>query len=183
MTGIMVAVAGTVQNSPLLAPGLYIVESASVQQSPITGSASSTGSNTVNVTRNWIGYFLPASTGNVNLSIQVSATVDFNSITGTASTTGRLWLGDAAIAGNTAQANISISRTFGFGTSTATFNLISGVNYPLRIRWDGSYFGGVGDDGFSIVNTTSSGSITFLVNSSSNVSNRIFYNQIAPPGF
>jgi hypothetical protein len=182
MTGIMVAVAGTGQNT-LLVSGLYVVETESAQQSPITAATSSTGESLVTITRNWIGYFLPAATGNVNLSVQVSASSNFNSFNASASTTGRLWLGDNAEAGINNQANIVINRTFGTGTSTAAFNLTAGVYYPLRIRWNGSYYGGTIFNEFSSEPGTASGTITFLVNSSSNVTNRIFYDQIAPPGF
>jgi hypothetical protein len=175
MTGIMVAVAGNAQNVAY-APGLYVVETASVQQSPITASASSTGNNTVTVTRNWIGYFIPASTASVTLGIQVSASSDSNSFDSIASTTGRLWLGDAAAAGNNNQADITNTRTSGTGTQNASFSLTAGVYYPLRIRWTGAYTGGFNFNfGFA---TTASGSITFLASGSSDVSNRIFYNSL-----
>jgi hypothetical protein len=182
MSGIMVAVAGNAQNF-VYVPGLWVSELASADLSPIDGSASSTGNNTVTVTRNWIGYFTPASTGSVNLSIQVSASVEFNSFNSGASTTGRLWLGSTAIAGNNAQADISITRTSGTGTSTVAFNLTAGVYYPIRIRWNGSYTGGFVDDFFSFREGIATGSIAFLVNNSTNVTNRIFYNSIPPQGF
>jgi hypothetical protein len=175
MTGIMVAVVGNAQNISY-APGLYVVETASVQQSPITASASSTGNNTVTVTRNWIGYFIPASTASVTLGIQVSASSDFNSFNSSASTTGRLWLGDAAAAGNNNQADITNTRTSGTATVNASFLLTAGAYYPLRIRWNGSYTGG--SDNFFGFATTASGSITFLASGSSNVSDRIFYNSL-----
>jgi hypothetical protein len=170
----MVAVAGTTSRSVVYLPGLYVVETATVQQSPITDSASATGSSqSITIVRNWIGYFLPASTGDVDLNIQVAA----SSGTGaSASTTGRLWLGTNAIAGNNTQANITNTRTFGTGVITETFNLSAGVYYPFRVRWNGSYSGA----GTSV---TASGSILLGVNFSSNVTGRIFYNVIAPPGF
>ena len=171
----MVAVAGNAQNVEYT-PGLYVVETASVQQSPITASASSTGSTTVTVTRNWIGYFFPASTGDVDLSIQVSAFTDFNSFSSSASTTGRLWLGANAPDGDNTQADITNTRTSGTGTQNASFSLTAGVYYPLRIRWNGSYTGGFDFDTFNA--TTASGSITFLASGSSNVSGRIFYNSL-----
>jgi hypothetical protein len=179
MTGIMTAVAGNAQNV-LYAPGLYIVETSTVQQSPISDSASATGpSQSILIVRNWIGYFLPNTTGSVDLNIQVSASAGTNA---SASTTGRLWLGDNAIAGSNTQADITISRTSGSGISTATFNLISNTYYPLRIRWNGSYSGG--QTSFPSASlTTASGSILFSVNLSSNVSGRIFYNTVSPPGF
>jgi len=163
MSGIMVAVAGNAQNIVYVS-GLYIVETNTVQQSPITASASNT-----TITRNWIGYFLSPSTGSVSLAIQVTA--DAGGFDGSASTTGRLWLGDNAAAGNNNQADITISRTSGTGTTTANINLVEGVYYPLRIRWNGSYFS-------SSFGFNSSGSITFLSSGSSDVSGRIFYNSL-----
>jgi hypothetical protein len=163
MSGIMVAVAGNAQNIVYVS-GLYIVETNTAQQSPIFASASNT-----TITRNWIGYFLSPSTGSVSLAVQVTA--DAGGFDGSASTTGRLWLGNNAAAGVNNQADITITRTSGSGTSTVNFNLVQGVYYPLRIRWNGSYSS-------STFGFESSGSITFLASGSSNVSDRIFYNSL-----
>jgi hypothetical protein len=166
MAGIMVAVAGNAQNIQYVS-GLWVVEQNTTQQSPITSSTSTTGF--VSIARNWVGYFLSPSTGSVGLSIQVSAFQgDF------AETVGRLWLGNNAIAGNNAQASITISRNFGTGTSTANFNLTAGVYYPIRIRWNGTYDG---SSGF-FFDEPAGGSITFLASGSSNVTGRIFYNSL-----
>jgi len=166
MSGIMAAVAGNAQNIVYLS-GLYVVETNTVQQSPITASVSTSGFT--NITRNWIGYFLSPSTGSVSLAVQVTA--DPGGFDGSASTTGRLWLGNNAAAGVNNQADITISRTSGSGTSTVNFNLVQGVYYPLRIRWNGSY----SSSSFGFI---SSGSITFLSSGSSNVSGTIFYNSL-----
>jgi len=165
MSGIMVAVAGNAQNI-IYTSGLYVVETNTVQQSPITANLSA--SNTT-ITRNWIGYFLSPATGSVSLSVQVTANAGGQD--GFASTTGRLWLGSNASAGNNNQADISITRTSGTGTSSTNFNLIQGVYYPLRIRWNGTYIE-------STFGFNSSGSITFLASGSSNVSGTIFYNSL-----
>ena len=158
------AVAGNAQNV-IYAAGLYTVETSTVQQSPITDSTSTSGF--VTITRTWIGYFLSPSSGTVNLGLQVSAfSGNF------ASTTGRLWLGSNAPAGNNAQANITINRTSGTGTSSANFDLVQGAYYPLRIRWDGEY-----DGGFFF--NDAGGSITFQLGGSSNVLGRIFYNSLS----
>jgi hypothetical protein len=177
MTGIMVAVAGNTQNI-IYASGLWVSELGGADQSPIDGSASSSGNNTVTVTRNWIGYFIPASTGSITLGIQATAAVEFNSFSSSASTTGRLWLGAAAAAGNNNQADITNTRTSGTGTVNANFSLTAGVYYPLRIRWDGSYTGGFVSNFFGVQDATATGSIAFLASGSTNVSNRIFYNSL-----
>lgn len=166
MSGIIAAVAGNAQNIIYVA-GLYVVETASVQQSPITLSTSTTGS--VSITRNWIGYFLSPTTGSVSLSIQ---TTNFaGSGGGSASTVGRLWLGSNAAAGSDGAANIVAS---GNQTVAANFSLTQGVYYPLRVRWNGTYAGGSTFFG----STSSGGSITFLASGSSNVSGTIFYNSL-----
>ena len=163
MTGIMTAVAGNAQNI-IYVSGLRIVENGTVQQSPITANTSTSGSQSI--TRNWIGYFLSPFTGPVTLSVQTTAGAT-GGFTTSASTTGRLWLGNNAEDGNDAQANITAS---GNQTINSSFNLSAGVYYPLRIRWNGSYQGSAFNNAF--------GSITFLVSGSDNVSGRIFYNSL-----
>lgn len=164
MSGIMAAIAGNAQNI-IYAAGLYVVETAVVQQSPITASVTTSFQN-ITITRNWIGYFLSDVTATVQLGVQVTANPGFGG--GSATTTGRLWLGDNAVAGNNAAADITISQSSGTETSNANFNLVQGVYTPLRIRWNGSYF----PEDFSDV----SGSITFLASGSNNVLGKIFYN-------
>jgi hypothetical protein len=163
MSGIMAAVAGNAQNIRYQS-GLWVSELSSVQQSPITASTSTNGSQVIE--RNWIGYFRADTTATIQLYVQVNATPGFDGFT---STTGRLWLGANAIAGNNAQTNITITRTSGTGTGTAVFNVVSGEYYPLRLRWNGSYTAGF---------QTVSGSIVLLNNSfTNNFSGLIFYNE------
>ena len=157
---ILAAVAGNAQNI-VFSAGLYVVEQGLVDQSPITASATNTG-----VTRNWIGYFLSPTTGTVTLSIQTTASS--GSFGGSASTTGRLWLGDNAAAGSNGTANILATDN---QTSSANFSLTQGVRYPLRIRWIGDY-----EEGF--FGSNSSGSITLFSGGSSSVSGQIFYNSL-----
>jgi hypothetical protein len=167
MTGIMIAVAGGARTI-IYASGLYTVETNTVQQSPVTGSTITTGF--VTVTRNWIGYFLSPSTGSISLGIQTS---NFSgSGGGSASTVGRLWLGDNAAAGNDAAADVTAS---GNQTVNAIFNLVQGIYYPLRVRWNGSYSGGSTFFG----STSSGGSISFLASGSTDVTGTIFYNSAA----
>jgi hypothetical protein len=165
MTGIMAAVAGTSQNI-IYAAGLYNTTTG-VDQSPINGSVNIfSGSSSVNQT--WIGYFTPASTATVSLSLQTTAAsgVGFGD---SASTTGRLWLGATAKSGFT-DGNANITAT-GNQTVSASFPMLLGVQYAIRIQWVGSYTVGFFGD-------SSSGSLTFLAAGSSNVTNRIFYNSI-----
>lgn len=164
MSGIMAAIAGNAQNIAY-ADGLFAV-GVGADLSPITDSVSTTGS--VTVTKDWIGYFLSPFTGSVSLSVQTTRSAGAGG--GSASTTGRLWLGDNAAAGNNAAANITANNN---QTSSANFELAAGIYYPLRIRWNGSYQGG----SFFFSSTSSGGSITFLASGSTDVSGQIFYNQ------
>jgi hypothetical protein len=163
MSGIMAAVAGNAQNIVYVS-GLWVVETNTVQQSPITASTSTSGSQTI--TQNWIGYFLSPSTGSVTLSVQTTAGTT-GGVTTSASTTGRLWLGSNADAGNNANADIIAS---GNQTINVNFTLVQGIYYPIRLRWNGSYQGSAFNNAF--------GSITFLASGSSNVSGTIFYNSL-----
>jgi hypothetical protein len=167
MTGIMAAVAGTSQNI-IYAAGLYNT-STGVDQSPINGSVNNFNTGTT-VTRNytWIGYFTPASDSTVSLSLQTTATTG-GGFGDSASTTGRLWLGATAKSGFT-DGNANITAT-GNQTVSASFPMLLGVTYAIRIQWVGSYTTGV-------FGTSASGSLTFLASGSSNVTDRIFYNSL-----
>jgi hypothetical protein len=166
MTGIMAAVAGTSQNI-IYAAGLYNTTTG-VDQSPINGSVNNFNTGTT-VTRNytWIGYFTPASTATVSLSLQTTATT--GGFGDSASTTSRLWVGATAKSGFT-DGNANITAT-GNQTVSANFPMLLGVQYAIRIQWVGSYTVGFFGD-------SASGSLTFLASGSSNVTNRIFYNSI-----
>jgi hypothetical protein len=166
MSGIMTAIVGTTTAVNILyGAGLYN-NVTGVDLSPITGSVNIfSGSTTVDQT--WIGYFTPASTTTVSLSLQTQAFAD--DFDDSASTTGQLWFGSGAITGSGA-ANITASNN---QTSSANFAMTQGVYYPIRIRWTGAYSTGSFDFG-----NQAFGSITFLAAGSSNVTNRIFYNTL-----
>jgi hypothetical protein len=160
MSGIMTAMVGTVTASNIIyGAGLYNTTTG-VDLSPITASAINTS-----ISRTWIGYFTPATSGSTQLSLQTTAFA--GGFGGSASTTGQLWFGSGAISGS-GSANIT---AFDNQTSSASFAMTQGVYYPIRIQWDGNY-----DDGF--FGDDSSGSITFLAAGSINVTNRIFYNTL-----
>lgn len=159
MSGIMTAIVGTVSPNIVYAAGLWN-STDGADLSPITDSATNTS-----ISRTWIGYFTPAGTATVSLSLQTTA--DAGSFGGSASTTGELWVGSDAITGS-GTADIIAS---GNQTTSADFPMTQGVYYPVRIVWSGDYNeGGFGSD--------SDGSITFLASGSSNVSGRIFYNSL-----
>jgi hypothetical protein len=163
MSGIMAAVAGTTRPNIIYADGLFNTTTG-VDLSPITASATNVGT----ITRTWIGYFLPASTATVTLSLQTTRDQGFGAF---ASTVGRLWLGSNAVSGFTdGNANITATNS---QTSSVNFAMTQGVYYPVRIRWDGEYFEGGG-----LFGGNASGSITFLAAGSSDVTNRIFYNTL-----
>ena len=156
----MTAVVGTSTAVNILyGAGLYIV-GVGADASPIDGSATNTS-----ISRTWIGYFTPATTTTVTLSLQTTA--DAGNFGGSASTTGQLWFGANAIIPSGA-ANITATNN---QTSSANFAMTQGVYYPIRIVWTGDYEEGVfGSD--------SDGSITFSAAGSSDVTNRIFYNTL-----
>jgi GLEYA domain len=155
MSGIVTAIVGTNSINRIYSAGLWLIEGAAADQSPIFGS--STGISTF--TRTWIGYFRPSFTGSNTLSL-----VTGQGATGS-STVGRLWLGPTAVTGFTdGNANIIAS---GNTTGSTNFDLGVGIYYPIRIRWNGTY-----------TNFSASGSITFQANGSSNVTDRIFYNTL-----
>lgn len=159
MSGIMTAIVGTVSPNIVYAAGLWNTTTGA-DLSPITDSATNTS-----ISRIWIGYFTPASTATVSLSLQTTAVA--GSFGGSASTTGELWFGSDAITGS-GTADIIASNN---QTASANFPMTQGVYYPVRIVWSGDYNeGGFGRD--------SDGSITFLASGSSNVSGRIFYNSL-----
>jgi hypothetical protein len=160
MSGIMAAMAGSTRPNIIYADGLFNTTTG-VDLSPITASAENVGT----ITKTWIGYFLPASTATVTLSLQTTRDQGFGTF---ASTVGRLWLGSNAVSGFTdGNANITATNN---QTASTNFAMTQGVYYPVRIRWDGEYDGGGFFEG------DASGSITFLASSSSSVSGRIFYN-------
>jgi hypothetical protein len=162
MSGIMAAMAGSTRPNIIYADGLFNTTTG-VDLSPITASAENVGT----ITRTWIGYFLPASTATVTLSLQTTRDQGFGTF---ASTVGRLWLGSNAVSGFTdGNANITATNN---QTASTNFAMTQGVYYPVRIRWDGEYDGGGFFEG------DASGSITFLSAGSSNVTNRIFYNTL-----
>ena len=159
MSGIMTAIVGTVAPNIIYGAGLWNTTTG-VDLSPITASAINTS-----ISRTWIGYFTPASTATVTLSLQTTA--DAGSAGGSASTTGQLWIGSAAISGS-GGANITAFNNQFVSTDVP---MTQGVYYPIRIQWDGSY-----EDGF--FGDDSSGSITFYASVSTDVSGRIFYNTL-----
>lgn len=165
MAGIFAAVAGNAQNI-IYTAGLFNTTTG-VDLSPISESSNN------DITRVWVGYVL-SNTDSFSLSLTAVCNRNSSS-TNDGETIGRLWLGPTAISGaTTGNTNITVtaSRDAGFGsdsqtrTTTASFTLTAGVYYPVRIQWNGDY------------PNQYSGSLTFLMNESSDVTGKIFYNSI-----
>jgi hypothetical protein len=167
---VLAALAGNAQNI-IYSGGLYVVDQALVDQSPITSSISVSGpGGSATLNRNWIGYFLSPTSGTVSMAITTTASAGGNDAS--AVTQGRLWLGSNAATGSNGTADILATNN---QTSGANFSLTQGVYYPLRIRWTGTYQGG----GTNFFPTPASGSIIFASDGSSDVSGRIFYNNLS----
>jgi len=163
MSGITAAAAGNTQNIVYTA-GLYGPSGA--DQSPISDSGSD---NNVAFTREWIGYYKPATTGSISFGLTTTWTSDDGS-NGQYST-GYVWIGNVAKSGyNSGNALLSSNNNTGSGSTS----LIAGQYYPIRIQWnaylpfDGGFFG---------FNT--SGNMSFTGEGSTNVSGKIFYNSLS----
>lgn len=175
MTGIMSAM-NTARARITYGAGLRNTTLGSADTSPISVSVSSvSGQVTYNYT--WIGYFKPASTGTVNLGVNVTY-VEEPSIWGSGSNNvARLWFGPTAISGyTTGNANASATASTFNSTVTGTHSpsVVAGNFYPIRLNWQTTlpYSSGFFADDY--VN----GSFTFLVNSSSAVTNLVYYNTV-----
>ena len=162
MSGIMAAVAGNGQNIVYLA-GLY--GPAGADQSPITDSDSN---NLTPFTRDWIGYYKPAGTGSVSFGLTTVWSSD--DPTEGQYSIGYVWVGNVAKSGyNAGNALLSSNNSTGSGS----ISLIAGQYYPIRIQWSaylpfqGGFFG-----------YSTSGSMAFTGEGSSNVSGKIFYNRL-----
>jgi hypothetical protein len=167
MSGIMTATVGTVTAVSILYGAGLFNTTTGVDLSPITGSSDNS------IARVWVGYIL-SNTNSFSLSLTAVCSRNSNSFNN-GQTIGRLWLGPTAITGATAEnTNITVtaSRDSGFGsdsqtrTTSANFTLTAGVYYPVRIQWNGDY------------PSQFSGSLTFLMNGSSDVAGKIFYNTL-----
>jgi len=185
MTGIMAAVAGGTQNA-IYAAGLYRVGTG-VDGSPINYSASSSGGSSLYYDFTWIGYYKPASTGTVTLSLATSY-VEYLDIFGPYQypwggggfTVAYLWLGNTAKSGyNTGNANITSNNN----TATYSPSLVAGVYYPMRIQMQMSlpynpeaYFSGDFFDNY--YPGYANGSFDFLSGGTGNVSGLIWYNTL-----
>lgn len=135
MTGIVAAFAGINGSvNVLYTAGLYRT-GIGADQSPITVSESSQfGAASYNYT--WIGYYRPATTGSVSLSLQCPYQEYQDGFPtnwgGGGNSTGRLWFGSIAISGfNNSNANITAVNT----TSSTSISMVAGNYYPIRINW------------------------------------------------
>ena len=168
MSGIMTAVAGSLGKGILYSTGWYEQYQGVADASPITATLTSSGSTLGPGTYTWVGYLRPSSSASYTLGI--STTKSDPAGLG-ATSTGSFWIGANAISGG-GGANITTNNNSG----TYGISLTQGVYYPCRFQWNWylpySFFGG----------DSSSGTATFTLNSSTNVSGLIFYNS-ATNGF
>lgn len=162
MSGIMTAIAGGGAGIVYTA-GLY--GPTGTDLSPISSSAT----NTSTFSRTWIGYYLAASTKSYSFGITATWTSGYNA--GTQYSRGYVWVGALAKSGyTTGNATASADNS----TGTGSVSLTAGLYYPIRIQWDANVpqvF-----DGVFFYST--SGALTFRVDSSTNVSGAIYYNQL-----
>lgn len=159
MSGMMVAISGGIKRINYTA-GLY--GPTGTDLSPISASDSN---NNTPTTRTWTGYYKAPSTSTFSMGVQAtwSSTDPYNGQYSRA----YVWIGNTAISGYTT-GNALASSEGGAGS----IGLVLGVYYPIRIQWDSylpfsnNFFTGYDSDG----------SMSFSVNSSTNVSGAIFYN-------
>lgn len=158
MSGIMAAVAGIGQNI-VYAAGLY--GPAGVDTSPITDSEFN---NFTPFTRYWTGYYRPAGTGSVLFGLQ---TVWSSGSFASQYSIGYVWVGAAAKSGyNAGNALVASNDSY----NTGSISLIGGQYYPIRIEWS-AYLPDFGAG-------STSGSMTFYVNSTPTIGNTVFYNSV-----
>lgn len=163
MTGIMTAVAGNGQNI-VYAAGLF--GPTGIDPSPISDSDSN---NLDPFTRNWIGYYKPASTGSIafGLSTFWNSTEPFNG----QYSNGYVWVGNTAKSGyNSGNALLSSNNSTGSGS----ISLVAGQYYPIRIQWNAYLPYGFDFSGF----WQTDGTMSFTGEGSTNVSGKIFYNSL-----
>lgn len=168
MTGIMTAVAGSLGNGTVYSAGWFEQYESTADTSPITVTLTSTAVSPQTGTYTWVGYLKPASTASYTLGISTTRS-DPGGLGATS--TGSFRIGANAISGGGA-ANITTNNSSG----TYVISLTQGLYYPCRFVWDWNlpynFFGG----------QSSSGTATFTLNSSTNVSGLVFYNS-ATNGF
>ena len=168
MTGVMTAIAGSLGDGKIYSAGWFEQYQSTADTSPITVTITSDIITTGPATYTWVGYLKPASTASYTLGITTTKS-DPSNLGATSS--GSFRIGANAISGGGA-ANITTNNSSG----TYVISLTQGLYYPCRFVWDWylpySFFDG----------RSSSGTATFTLNSSTNVSGLIFYNS-ATNGF
>lgn len=176
MTGIM-SVMNTARARITYGAGLRNTTLGSADTSPISVSVSSSGGQ-VSYNYTWIGYFKPAATGTVNLGVNVTYN-EQPSIWGSGSNNqAYLWFGTTAISGyTTGNANASATASTYSPSITGTYSpsVVAGNYYPIRLNWQTTLPVDFGFFGTEYVD----GSFSFLVNSSTTVTNLVYYNTVS----
>lgn len=164
MSGMMAAVASNAVNA-IYSAGLYRVGSG-VDTSPISASGTSVG-GPVTYNYTWIGYYKPATTGNVTWGLATPYQEFPFNWSGSGYSRGYLWYGSTAISGfNTGNATLTSDDS----TTSIVVSLTQGVYYPFRLNWQ-----------TDLPNSTSfyaTSSFGFTSNGSSVVTNLIYYNSL-----
>lgn len=168
MSGIMAAAASNAVNA-IYSAGLYLVGSG-VDTSPISADGTSV-SGAVAYNYTWVGYYRPATTGNVTWGLATPYQELPSPWGGGGFSIGYLWYGPTAISGfNAGNATLTSNDS----TTSTVVSLTQGVYYPFRLNWqtslpfDGGFFG----DDYAI------SSFGFTSNGSSAVTNLIYYNAL-----
>jgi hypothetical protein len=139
MTGIMAAAVGVSPNV-IYAAGLY--GPFGPANFTITSSGTSIGGSSQSINYTWLGYLRPASTGTNTITISSvwdQLTDSFfgqrnANWGGSPSSVSRVWVGNNAIAGNTANANATSNNN----TTSTSPSLLAGIYYPFRYNWQAS---------------------------------------------
>lgn len=162
MSGIMAATAGSLGSGILYSAGWFEQTQSTVDTSPITVTITSDIFTVSPSTYTWVGYLKPTSTASYTLGITTTKSDPSNL---GATSTGSFWIGANAISGG-GSPNITTNNNSGSYVTSLT----QGLYYPCRFVWNWdlpyNFFSG----------QSTSGTATFRLNSSTNVSGLIFYN-------
>jgi hypothetical protein len=136
MSGIMAAVAGGTQNVVYRSGYLYNT-SLGADPVPISSSSSSIGGTQVVLGYYWVGYYKPATTGTVSLTVTTAYTEFLTNYGvynwgGNGNSISYLWLGSTAVSGYTTGNANAVSNN---NTGTYSPSVVAGIYYPIRLLW------------------------------------------------
>jgi len=130
MSGLMTALAGGTIYL-VYASGLYGPNG--VDLTPI----SDFGNSPTTFTRNWVGYYLPTTSGSKSFSLTSTWSSTYSD--GLQYSYGYLWLGSTAKSGyNAGNANVFSSDS----TASTNISVTAGQYYPIRLQWSANLTSG-----------------------------------------